>query len=258
MSNLQSKSDALYSQVRQDILALHLEPGAPLRLSALSDLYGLGLTPLRECLNRLSAEWLVVPEHNKGFRVAPLSLADLLDLERSRSTIEGALFAEAVACGDEGWEARVVGSFHHLSKIPFPSVLHAEDELELWAKRHEAFHDTLISAAPSVWMQRFRAMLNDQLHRYHLYIQTGLRDLSHSQPGTANPAADAFSQAMALEPHQALYDVALSRDTQAAPAVFQAHSNLSIQAFEQLVALLPDATDSHATQTGTKTYDHSL
>ncbi|WP_119167688.1 GntR family transcriptional regulator [Algihabitans albus] len=240
MSAPQSKSDALYQRVRQDILTLRLPPGAALRLPTLSDRYGLGLTPLRECMNRLSAERFVVPEHNKGFRVAPLSLPDLLDLERTRSIIEGALFAEAVASGDEAWEAEIVGSFHHLSKTPFPSVLHAPEELEVWTKHHAAFHSALIGAASSIWMHRFRTALGDQLGRYHRFIQAGLRELSETEPDTAGPAAQAFSSAMALGPHQALYDVALARDAQAARELFNAHSNLSIQAFEHLVALLPD------------------
>ncbi|MEM8659060.1 MAG: GntR family transcriptional regulator, partial [Pseudomonadota bacterium] len=88
MNAPQSKSDALYRNVKGDILTLRLAPGTALRLPALSERYGIGLTPLRDCLTRLSAEHLVVPEHNKGFRVAPLSLEGLLDLEQTRSVIE--------------------------------------------------------------------------------------------------------------------------------------------------------------------------
>jgi len=240
MSTTASKSDTLYHQVRQDILTLGLAPGEALRLPVLSERYGIGVTPLRECLNRLAAEKLVVPEHNKGFRVAPLSRDDLLDLERSRSVIEGSLFATSVTDGDDAWEATVVGAFHHLSKTPVPSVLQETDALTLWGKRHAAFHAALIAAAASTWMRRFCDQLGDQLGRYHLFIEKGLRDLSQSHPDKATKAAQVFSTAMELAPHQALYDLALSRDAADAQALFQQHANLSIRAFEDLMALMPD------------------
>ena len=88
MPALESKSDVLFERMRSDILSLKLLPGAPLRLPGLSTRYQAGLTPLRECLNRLCGDHLVVPVHNKGFRVAPLTRDDLLDLERSRKNEE--------------------------------------------------------------------------------------------------------------------------------------------------------------------------
>ncbi|WP_227268787.1 GntR family transcriptional regulator [Roseobacter weihaiensis] len=234
-----SKSDTLYGRMRADILSLGLAPGSALRLPALSERYAIGLTPLRECLNRLSAEKLVVTEHNKGFRVAPLSANDLLDLERSRSAIEGTLFVQAVRNGDDGWQAGVIGAYYHLSHTAVPSVLLSSDDLALWATRHDAFHASLIKAATSPWMHHFRTQLNDQLGRYQLFIQTGLRELAATHPDIAASAANVFATAMALEPHTALYDIAMRRNAEDARATFEAHANLSIQAFEKLSALLP-------------------
>ncbi|HBR39565.1 MAG TPA: GntR family transcriptional regulator, partial [Sulfitobacter pontiacus] len=112
MTLRQSKSDILFDRLRHDILTLDLPPGMALRLPALSERYAIGLTPLRECLNRLAAEQLVVPEHNKGFCVTPLTRADLLDLERSRDAIEGAMLAHSVSHADDAWEAGVIGAYH--------------------------------------------------------------------------------------------------------------------------------------------------
>ncbi|XWN33435.1 MAG: GntR family transcriptional regulator [Devosia sp.] len=233
-----SKADRLYDSVKGDILSLTLMPGDALRLPALAERYGMGLTPLRDCLTRLGAEHLVVTEHNKGFRVAPLCLDDLLDLEATRSVIEGSLFAEAVAAGGEAWEAAVVGTFHHLSKTPFPCVLRQDGELEVWARRHAAFHSALVSGAQSVWRHRFCDALSQKLSRYHRFIQVGLRDLWRSEPDRAAEAADVFSSAMELGPHRTLYDTALARNVDAAPSVFQQHSNLSSTAFRTLVDLV--------------------
>ena len=47
--------------------------------------YEIGATPLREALNRLSAEELVRREEQRGFRVAPVSLSDLAELTLAMS-----------------------------------------------------------------------------------------------------------------------------------------------------------------------------
>ncbi|MBY5932692.1 GntR family transcriptional regulator [Tateyamaria omphalii] len=237
-----SKSDALYAQMRADILSLDLTPGSALRLPALSERYDVGVTPIRECLNRLSTDKLVVIEHNKGFRVADLALGDLLDIERGRSTIEGALFLRAIRNGGDAWEAAIIGAHHHLAATSPVSVLGTQDELDRWNRRHAAFHDALIAGADAPWMQHFRQQLTDQLGRYQKYIQTGLRDLYESHPDAAPKAAETYATALAMKPHDELYQVALLRDETAAEAVFQSHVNLSLHAFENLMALIPANT----------------
>ncbi|WP_407474465.1 GntR family transcriptional regulator [Sulfitobacter sp. PM12] len=239
MTLRQSKSDILFDRLRHDILSLDLPPGMALRLPALSERYAIGLTPLRECLNRLAAEKLVVPEHNKGFCVIPLTRADLLDLERSRDAIEGAMLAHSVSHADDTWEAGVIGAYHHLSQTPVPSVIHNDEALAQWTRRHLAFHQALVAGARSDWMARFAGQLQDQLGRYHRFIQAGLRDLTQSAPPLAAKAAEVFSAGMALEPHRALYQAALDHDPAAALAAFRHHTGLSIAAFEELSTLMP-------------------
>jgi GntR family carbon starvation induced transcriptional regulator len=252
VSSLQSKSDALFTRLRDDILSLALAPDTPLRLPALSERYGAGLTPLRDCLTRLATDRLVHLEHNKGFRVGPLTRVDLLDLERSRNAIEGAMFVQSLQEADDDWEAGVVGAWHHLSRTPVPSVMQEAPALALWTRRHGAFHGALIGSARSPWMRRFAGQIEDQLGRYHLFIQAGLRDLSATAPEVAARATEVFATAMALEPHRALFDAALSRDGAAARTAFDAHGRLSITAFEHLTDLMPAHTP-FATTLGPRT-----
>ncbi|GFE51381.1 transcriptional regulator [Roseobacter cerasinus] len=249
MPPAQSKPDQLHRHVRDDILALAFEPGQALRLPSLSEAYGVGLTPLRECLTRLKAERLVQVEHNKGFRVAPLTAEDLLDLEHSRNAIEGSLFVRSVAQGDDIWESGVIGTYHQLARTQVPSVLQSQDTLALWTDRHARFHTALIAGAPSTWLHSFRDQVNDQLSRYQRYIQRGLRRMAKSQPDVAGRAAEIFARAMALEPHTALYDAALARDPDAAQRCFEAHGQLSVCAFEELVTMVPvDGSGASATE----------
>lgn len=242
MNRIQSRPDTLYTRMRDDILSLALAPDSPLRLPAMAERYNVGVTPIRECLNRLSSEKLVIFIHNKGFRVAQISFSELLDLEHSRSAIEGTLFQRSVERGDDAWEARVIGAYHQLSKTPAMSVTGTQSDIDLWNRRHTALHEAMISSAEAPWMQHFQRQLADQLRRYQLFIQTGLRDLFESHPDNAPDVADIYAKAMAADPHEDLYQVVLSRNASRARDVFDQHVNLSIRAFQDLSTLIPVGT----------------
>jgi DNA-binding GntR family transcriptional regulator len=63
---LQSQTDAAVDQLRARIIDLALQPGARLDESLLIQEFGLGRTPAREALNRLSAEGFVNIIPNRG------------------------------------------------------------------------------------------------------------------------------------------------------------------------------------------------
>src|ERR1700694_1563026 len=69
-----------YGKIREDIVFGHLAPGEKLRIEDLRGRYGLGATPLREALSRLSAIGLVEASAQRGFRVARVSVEDLDDV----------------------------------------------------------------------------------------------------------------------------------------------------------------------------------
>jgi DNA-binding GntR family transcriptional regulator len=81
-------ASSVYDRLRYDILSGALPPDEKLRTEALRDRYGVGNSPLREALNRLSADGLVTREDQKGFRVATVSRADLEELVKTRCWLE--------------------------------------------------------------------------------------------------------------------------------------------------------------------------
>src|SRR5947209_19064222 len=95
---------SIYGRLRRDILTGLFEPGERLPLDALGERYRVGLTPLREALNRLSAEELVLREGKRGFRVAPVSLADLADLVATLCWAVDVAIRQSIAKGDVAWE----------------------------------------------------------------------------------------------------------------------------------------------------------
>lgn len=65
-----------------------LAAGQPLRLADRRNRYQMGYSPPREALNRLQSARLVTVESLRGFRVAPLALAEMQDAVATRGLIE--------------------------------------------------------------------------------------------------------------------------------------------------------------------------
>lgn len=82
-------SDQAYRQIRDAIVALRLEPGAPLIDRALSEWLGIGLTPVRDALKRLTLERLAVSYPARGTYVSPINIADASQLNEVRVQLEG-------------------------------------------------------------------------------------------------------------------------------------------------------------------------
>ena len=133
-------ADQAYKLVREDLLAGSLEPSARLRVNELKLRYGLGLSPLREALLRLASEGFVVAEGQRGFAVAPLSMAELTDITRTRQQIESIALGWAIEHGDADWEAAIIAAFHRLSRTPMPTSPTESEALLSWELKHRAFH----------------------------------------------------------------------------------------------------------------------
>lgn len=197
-------ASAVVDRLRGDILRGVLPPGEKLRLEHLAPRYGVGRTPLREACCRLASEGLVTIEDQRGFRVAPISRADLLDLTRTRQQIEPLALRAAIAQGDITWEGEVTAALHRLLRRAPTSgsgTLDADWELE-----HARFHATLLNACGSPWLLRFHATLFDQSERYRRLAQ------AH---GKARRDVD--------DEHTALVRATLDRDAERACALLTEH-----------------------------------
>src|SRR5690625_7575981 len=79
-----TRSDTVYAQLRNDLLQGEFEPGAKLRITELADRYNCSPSVLREVLNRLSQQALVVAIPQRGFAVTELTVEALLDFLHAR------------------------------------------------------------------------------------------------------------------------------------------------------------------------------
>ncbi|MHA6641592.1 GntR family transcriptional regulator [Mesorhizobium sp. A623] len=227
-----SKTEAAYRLLRHDILTTRLKPGAPLKLGALRDAYGVGWTPLREALSRLEAEKLVTAISNRGFAVAPVSRPELEDLARARMVVELPLLLESIANGGAEWESAVVTSHYRLSRCKVAPDDPSEAAVDEWDEKHASFHGALLSAASSNWLLRFQATISDQLRRHHRFL--GLAPILKAAEGFQDgyeKAIAALREAMAIEHHTALMEAALDRDSESARILMAEHIGYTLHAY---------------------------
>jgi DNA-binding GntR family transcriptional regulator len=159
-------SEGVYQELRADILACRLRPGAKLQINVLAQDREQSLSGVREALSRLSAEGLVIAEPQRGFRVAPVSLEDLTDLTLARVDIEGLCLSRSIEHGGVEWETGIVAALHRLSRTPYWASGDDRRLSDEWAAAHDAFHEALISASASAHLSRIRRSLYQQSERY--------------------------------------------------------------------------------------------
>ncbi|TDC95056.1 GntR family transcriptional regulator [Saccharopolyspora aridisoli] len=75
-------------ELRKSIVSGELSPGQPIRQDTIAAGLGVSRVPLREALKTLEAEGQVVHQPHRGYSVAELSLADLLEVYRMRDLLE--------------------------------------------------------------------------------------------------------------------------------------------------------------------------
>ena len=94
-------ASSVYSTLKGDIITGKLKPGHKLRLQVLKKDYNVGNSPLREALNRLSANGMVMREENKGFKVSTASAEELQELVRTRCWLEETALRESIKNGTD-------------------------------------------------------------------------------------------------------------------------------------------------------------
>jgi len=161
-----TRASSVYDRLQDDILTGKLAPGRKLRLKELIETYNTGNSPLREALNRLSANGMVVREENRGFRVSPAHTEELIELTRTRCWLEEIALRESIAHGDVAWEERIVLAYHWLSRAASSQEKTKQPTSPEWEEHHREFHLALISACNSSILIEFCSQLQKRTVRY--------------------------------------------------------------------------------------------
>ena len=206
----ESVGETTYRQLHADIIMGRAAPGEKLRLDALKAAYGVSITTLREVLSRLSSEGLVVAEGQRGFQVAPISIAGLHEIAALRLLLEQHALARSFAAGDLEWEGRIIAAHHRLASHEERLEHGDQSSIDIWRQSDWDFHQALISACGSRVLMHSHAGVFDKYLRYQMI-------------------ALAFRPGASKSEHQALLDAALRRDVAAANALLEHHIRAGVK-----------------------------
>lgn len=178
MADRSALSDRVYQLLKTWIIELDLGPGERLQVEKLASQLGVSPTPVREALNRLSAEGIVSAAAYRGFHVSPLLSADeLAQLLSARRVIETAAVAMAPsACTPSEIEqlSVMVSEMDSLNKV---EVLDAKT----FNATDAAFHRLTVSLSGN----RFLLSAFDSLHA-HVQIARHYQGRSLDEARSAN------------------------------------------------------------------------
>src|SRR5580698_7066622 len=124
--------ESVYRRIRSDIIFGVIPPGQKLRLEKVSESYGTSISTLRELLNRMCSEGLIVAEGQRGFEVADVSADDFRQVAALRLLLENHALEQSFTAGDLDWEGQVVSAHHKLGVMEKRMLNGERQNQELW------------------------------------------------------------------------------------------------------------------------------
>lgn len=197
-------AESTYREIRADIIFGRLSPGQKLKLENLKSAYDTSVSTLREILNRLTSEGLVVAEGQRGFEVAKVSVADLKEIAALRLLLEEHALEQSFEQGDVEWEARLVSAHYKLARMEAVMASGDTSQAEDWKRYDWEFHQALISACGSRLLMEMHSAVFDKYLRYQM-------------------VALSYRGGVAEAEHKQLLEAALQRDSKTAKTILQRH-----------------------------------
>jgi DNA-binding GntR family transcriptional regulator len=152
-------SEKAYHLIKEKIITLDLAPLSVIDEQTLREDLGLGRTPIREALHRLSAEGLVIIAPRRGMFVADISITDLVKIFEVRMAMEGYCARLAAKRCTPALIAQMEETVRALEKTP-------PDDARGLMEIDERFHSLLYQAADN----EFLADSLDRLHALSLRL----------------------------------------------------------------------------------------
>lgn len=208
-----SLKDRAYAAIKDAILSLKLEPGAPLVETQLAEELGISKTPVRAALEELEREGFVTRILFKGTYVTEVTIKDLVEIFQLRAALEGLAARLATPLFSPSELDRIAENL-----AAAESAL-SRGDLTLCSKLGKSLHDAIIDKAENQRLtliirnlddhvQRFR-MISDQISgRLNKSVQEHRRVLD----ALRHQDADAAEQAMHDHLHSVLQDISLPED----------------------------------------------
>jgi DNA-binding GntR family transcriptional regulator len=157
-------SDKAYQLIRHKIITLELPPLSAIDEQALMEDLQLGRTPIREALQRLVAEGLVISAPRRGMYVAEIGITDLQKIFEMRMILEGfcaRMAAERISSDQLRQMQAVILELEHTPDGDSKALMDLD----------ERFHHLIYQAADNEFLADTLARLHALSHRiWHLVL----------------------------------------------------------------------------------------
>jgi DNA-binding GntR family transcriptional regulator len=183
----ESLAELAYRQIEEMIVTLRLEPGAIVNERALTDITGMGRTPVREAVQKLAWEGLMEIRPRSGIAIAALNPQDFGKVLDAREGVERVLARDAAHYG---------AALHHQrlkEASDAMSTALAADDVSSFLAADKIFDTVLGQAAENPYAARLASPLQTHSRRFWFRLQ---------RPGSLQQSAGA---------HRALIDAIIAR-----------------------------------------------
>lgn len=197
-----TRSDDVYERLRGAILTGRARPNERLIEAELADRLQVSRTPIRESLQRLAAEGLVV-SRRRGWVVLEHTSVEIREIYEARAALEG-YCARLAAQRATDAQLKAIASLHHPKRNLKSSRQHL-------VEINDRFHDAILAAAQN-------ERLADMIRRNRTYYFTfRIAQLYSDEEADASIAG-----------HQAIVRALLQRDANRAEREMRAHIDLAL------------------------------
>jgi DNA-binding GntR family transcriptional regulator len=196
----------VHQAILSDILSGKFKPGTRLKIAELCQRYGLSAMPIREALQQLQGEGIVVISPNKGASVRPIDKRFVTDIYDVRSALYSIIYRDAIASADTAFD-QTLGDIQK----EFDLGVKAGD-VELCKELNHRLHGAIES--------RCRNHEVAQLISRYTNMTRSFRDVF---------GYDVSRIARISEEHWAIIDAIKKRDVAAAVSAAQRHSQAALE-----------------------------
>jgi DNA-binding GntR family transcriptional regulator len=194
-------------ELKERILSGELEPGQSLIEEAIAAELAISRTPLREAIQRLESEELVIRQPNGRLRIAPISREEVEEIFVIRSMLEGIVARYAA---QNATEADIRELAVKLDNIRYATEQGGEKEVLLSGSE---FHTFLYQLSGQKTTIKLLNTLKDRISRYRRLI----------------PKHDKGRQGKAIDEHRRIYEYIAAHDPDGAERAMKEHILNSMQ-----------------------------
>ena len=170
-------AQAVYQQIKEQILHLELAPGTAISEIDTAEKYHISRTPVRDVFKALESEGLLEIKPHIGTFVSLIDLDMISDILYMREVMEQSIFKDLSASYDKSQEFRIKLILKEQKEI-IESDLPIEEMSRAFIIADNRFHHTLYELAGKKNIATFFGAINSQYERFRTFINlNGKNDL---------------------------------------------------------------------------------